>query len=172
MNSLDTTSGLEAGPAVLSEDRAYRYLLTRTWAAEKPSVTYIGLNPSTADEVVLDPTLRRCVGFAQRLGCGTFHMVNLFAFRATEPAEMKRAPAPIGPDNDEYILRAATMSEIVICAWGSHGDWMDRDREVYCMLKKRGFPLHSFGLTKHGHPKHPLYLHRDTALERFQGLRF
>lgn len=172
MNDPDSTSGLEAGPAVLSEDRKYRYLLTRTWSAQKPSVTYIGLNPSTADEVALDPTLRRCVGFAEGLGCGSFLMANLFAFRAKDPDDMKREPEPVGPDNDEWILRAALMSEIIVCAWGVHGDWRERDREVFTMLHTRGYALWTFGLTKHGHPKHPLYLHRDTKLERFKGLRF
>lgn len=172
MNALDTTDGLEAGPAVFSDDRKYRYSLTRTWDESKGAVTYIGLNPSTADEVTLDRTLRRCLDFARNWGFGTFHMVNLFAFRATEPDDMKRELAPIGPDNDEEILRRAVMSDLIVAAWGVHGSWMERDRAVFCLLKKRGYRLDCFGLTKDGHPKHPLYLHHTTELVNYQGLRF
>lgn len=163
---------IEAGPAVFSEDRSYRYLLTREWAHDKPLVMFIGLNPSTADEVALDPTLRRCVGFAQSWGCGGFHMTNLFAVRSKDPDVMKAADDPVGPDNDEWLLRAANMSSLIVCAWGVHGSHRDRDREVYCMLKKRAHQLWTLGLTKDGHPKHPLYLRADTSLERYRGLRF
>lgn len=167
---------MEAGPAVFSEDRLYRYSLSRTWSAHKPSVLYIGLNPSTADEVMLDPTLRRCLGFADSFACGTFHMANLFAYRATEPQDMKDALDagidPRGPENDEHILRLAAMSNLIVCCWGVHGAFMERDREVFCLLRKAKHQLWTFGLTKEGHPKHPLYLHRDTQLVRFEGLRF
>lgn len=162
----------EAGPAVLSEDRVYRYSLTRTWDPAKGAVMFIGLNPSTADENELDPTLRRIMGFAKFWGHGAFHMANLFAVRATQPEDMRAAPDPIGPRNDEYLLRLAVQSDLIVCAWGVHGTWMERDREVYNLLRKRGYRLMCLGLTKEGHPKHPLYMRADTQLETFRGLRF
>lgn len=85
---------------------------------------------------------------------------------------MKRSPEPVGEENDEWLLRTANMSEIIVCAWGVHGVYRERDREVWCLLRKRGHALWTFGLTKEGHPKHPLYLRSDTSLERFRGLRF
>src|SRR4051794_1235729 len=102
---MTTPTAMETGPAVLSDDRVYRYSLSRTWSPTKGAVTFIGLNPSTADENELDPTLRRIVGFAHAWGYGTFHMANLFAFRATDPVAMRAAPEPVGPDNDEHLLR-------------------------------------------------------------------
>jgi hypothetical protein len=162
----------KAGPAVFSDDRVHRYLLTRTWDEHKPAITYIGLNPSTADEVTLDPTLRRCVSFAHAFGCGSFHMTNLFAFRATEPDDMRAAEDPVGPENDDYILSAAGTSHLVVACWGVHGAYRERDREVYELLKRAHYRIRCFGLTKDGHPKHPLYLHRDTKLIDYRGLRF
>jgi hypothetical protein len=138
--------------AYLSEDRVYRYLLTRSWG-RGPAVYFIGLNPSTADEESDDPTIRRCVGFAKSWGFDSMVMTNLFAFRATLPQDMKAAPDPIGPEND-IILQALGSLGTVVAAWGTDGGFKGRDRQVRAMVPN----LHVLRLTKDGHPAHPLYL--------------
>lgn len=153
-----TTIKAEVGPAILSEDRKYRYTLTRVWDVDKPTVAYIGLNPSTADEFTLDRTLRRCLDFANSWGYGRFIMLNLFAFRATDPLDMKAAFDPRGPENDRYIEMVTGNVATVVACWGAHGGWLGRDTEVRTMLKDEGVKLHYLKLTKHGYPNHPLYL--------------
>jgi len=146
--------------AMLSEDEVYRYSLMRIWEPELPKALFIGLNPSTADAELDDPTIRRCVGFADSWGCGGIEMVNLFAFRATNPADMKKAPDPVGPHNDETIIQMAVEWEpkYVIAAWGAHGGWWRRNIEVLNLLGQRNVEVTVLGETKAGHPKHPLYL--------------
>lgn len=94
--------------ATLSEDRKYRYTLTRIWDETKPKVMFIGLNPSTADETKDDPTIIRCINFAKSWGYGGLEMTNLFAFRATNPKVMKNEKEPIGKDNDTWLKKLAT----------------------------------------------------------------
>jgi len=139
--------------AVLSADRQYRYELWRRWG-DGDYCCFIGLNPSTADEKTDDPTIRRCVGFAKSWGYGALCMLNLFAFRATDPSDMKRAVDPVGADNDATLARRTVGAGVVIAAWGVHGAYRDRAREVITNLSD----LYCLGLTKAGHPRHPLYL--------------
>lgn len=147
--------------ATFSEDRVYRYALTRTWGAAPPAA-FIGLNPSTADETLDDPTIRRCIGFARAWGCGGIVMLNIFAFRATDPKDMYAADLnALGPRNNEYLLQAGRAGEIVIAAWGVHGAHMDREKRVQRMFASGNVDLHALGLSKAGHPRHPLYLRRD-----------
>lgn len=148
------------GGAVFSPDRVYRYELRRTWG-EGGVVAFIGLNPSTADETLDDPTIRRCIGFAKRWGYGHLVMLNLFAFRATDPREMKAAIHPIGPENDKHIVQVARRADLVVCAWGVHGSYQGRDQDVLNIL-----PVHpqALGVTKDGYPKHPLYLPATAEL--------
>jgi len=120
---------------------------------------FIGLNPSTADETLDDPTVRRCIGFADDWGYDALCMTNIFAFRATDPKVMKAAKDPVGPGNNEALLNLAASSGIIIAAWGVHGDHMARGELVECMLNN----LMCLGKTKHGFPKHPLYLKRTTT---------
>jgi hypothetical protein len=145
--------------ADFSPCREFRYRLTRRWS-DGPTIAFIGLNPSTADEFQLDPTVTRCVRRADRLGFGRLVMLNLFAFRATDPQDMfKRHRAGrdvIGPDNDEWLRREASEAATVVCAWGNHGTLAGRDREVLRLLG--GIKLHCLGKSKTGQPKHPLYL--------------
>jgi len=115
---------------------------------------FIGLNPSTADENINDQTIRRCIGYAQRWGYAGLHMVNLFAFRATDPNEMKKAPDPIGPANNRILLETAVRAKIIIAAWGTYGTYLDRDKEIQKMIPK----LHYLTLTKDGFPGHPCRL--------------
>ncbi len=120
------------------------------------------LNPSTADAFQLDPTNRRCVGFAQAWGYGSMVTTNIFAFRSTAPAGLRTAADAIGPENDDAILSAATSADLVIAAWGTHGELQGRGDEVREMLVGAGIALHALRVTKAGHPGHPLYVAGDT----------
>lgn len=150
--------------AVFSRGRTYRYDLWRILDGEG-SVAFAGLNPSTADEQRNDPTVRRCIGFARSWGFGVFHMLNVFAYRATDPREMYQADDPIGASNDEWLLRIAHRADLVVAAWGTHGAHLGRGEEVRQLLA--GVELHHLGLTKDGHPRHPLYLRADSTPERW-----
>lgn len=151
--------------AIFSDDRMYRYMLTRQWDNSKPYVVFVGLNPSTADENLDDPTIRRCIGYAKAWGCGGIIMVNLFAFRATDPKDMRKAEDPIGPENDRYLKEAAKHVHTVVAAWGNHGRFMGRDSVVKSLFSEAEFlgyiHLTCLELSKDGNPKHPLYLKKD-----------
>lgn len=139
--------------AHLSPCRRYRYALWRRWG-EGPHAMFVGLNPSTADETADDPTIRRCIAFARAWGFGALCMTNLFAYRATQPADMLVQDDPVGPENDAYLRRLAAEAGVVVAAWGTHGTHGGRHRVVRDMLPG----LHYLRLTKDGHPGHPLYL--------------
>lgn len=146
---------------VFSPDRAYRYTLWREWEGMFPAtrpgyVCFIGLNPSTADETINDPTIRRCIGFAQQWGYGALCMANLFAFRATDPREMMGAADPVGPDNNQWLLNCTVEADMIIAVWGVNGAYQNRDRQVKVLLK--GGRIHCLGLTQDGFPRHPLYM--------------
>jgi len=125
---------------------------------------FVGLNPSTADEVDDDPTIRRCADYAKRWGHGALCMTNLFAYRATDPGVMKAHPAPVGRDNDRWLLELAQGAAVVVAAWGAHGAHRGRDREVKRLLGGR---LACLRLTRGGHPAHPLYLKKALTPIRF-----
>lgn len=153
--------------AEFSPCRRYRYTLWRRWD-DGPLISFIGLNPSTADEIHNDPTVTRCIRFAGREGAGGMAMLNLFAFRATDPKIMKAQADPVGPENDLTIATWVKQSEIVVCCWGSHGRHMERSKALLEQLRQCGADnLHHLGLTKTGEPKHPLYLRADTPLQPF-----
>lgn len=149
----------------------FRYTLTRAWEREfeYPRMVVIGLNPSTADADNDDPTIRRCVGFAKREGCRSLVMLNVFAWRATDPAQLLRCADPVGAENDGVLQAHATSPEtILVAAWGSNiRDWTERERRVMAIL--RNATLMCFGVTKDGHPRHPLYVRGDTPLIPFPG---
>ena len=162
------TQGLAQSSAMFSPCRTYRYSLKRTWDTSIPPLVFIGLNPSTADETVDDPTIRRCIGFAKREGCGGLVMLNLFAFRSTDPKHMKTASDPVGPRNDAVLMNAC-VGRTIVAAWGAHGTHRGRDTEVLRMLKdERVFCL---GLTQAKCPRHPLYLKADAPLVPFGGVQ-
>ena len=139
----------------------YRYRLERVWA-KGARVLFVMLNPSTATEVQNDPTVERCERRARTLGFGAFRVTNIFAWRATDPKEMRAQPDPVGPENDRAILDsvdwAAGPGARIVCAWGSHGAHLDRGRHVEALLRGTGRELFHLGLTKAGAPKHPLYI--------------
>lgn len=146
--------------AFITSDGKYRYVLTRDWSdgAPRKMVVFVGLNPSTADGEVDDPTIRRCVGFAKAWGYNYLMMVNLFAYRATDPADMKRAAEPEGEFNAPIVSAASREAGLTVVAWGTHGSFKDQDKKYLGGLTNP----HHLGLTKDGHPKHPLYLRADV----------
>lgn len=151
--------------ATFSPDRRYRYRLWRQWGAGHTLVV-IGLNPSTADEDVDDPTIRRCIGFAKREGCGRLEMLNLFAFRSTQPELLYRVDDPVGSENDDTIAGVCLTASVVIAAWGAEKIAQDRAERVRKLLAEYGAPdLSCLGRTMAGSPRHPLYLRGDTPIE-------
>lgn len=144
---------------IFSQCRTYRYALWRDFGGVvgEGYAMFIGLNPSTADEVADDPTIRRCMAYAKAWGYGALCMANLFAFRATDPSDMKAAADPVGPDNDQHLLRLARDADVIVAAWGTNGIYMGRDTVVRALVPN----LHCLKKTNDGHPGHPLYLRSD-----------
>lgn len=153
---------LEAS-ATISPCGLYRYDLRRVWDRDRQSwCLFVMLNPSTADGDQDDPTIRRCVGFADRWGFGGLVVVNLFALRATDPDRLYSALDAVGPDNNDAILKWAAGTAKAVAAWGNHGRHLGRGAYVRRLIREAGFPLHHLGLTNTQQPKHPLYLKGDT----------
>lgn len=128
---------------------------------------WIGLNPSTANEHKLDPTLKRIAAFSKREGYDGFIMTNLFAWRSTQPAKMMAAVDPVGRQNNRWIAKMAKRCDTVIAAWGTSGSHRARDVEVRKLLSTHRVTC--LGVTKQGHPRHPLYVkgtQRFVAFER------
>lgn len=153
--------------AEISKCQRYRYWLRRDWDSSKPTLTWIMLNPSTADASTDDATIRKCMKFARTWGNGGIVVVNLFAYRATDPAELRKADDPIGPENDGVISRLVGLSLIgdTVAAWGVHGAMNGRDRRVMGIL--RYVKPRCLGVTKDRHPRHPLYVADATPLVDF-----
>lgn len=135
----------------------YRYSLARRWAAGT-TLNFVMLNPSTADEAQNDPTVERCERRARMLGFGGFCVTNIFAWRDTDPQAMRRADDPVGLENNAVLLSEARAADQVVAAWGTHGAHRERGAEVAAMLRAQGIELYHLGLSKHGHPRHPLYV--------------
>jgi hypothetical protein len=114
----------------------------------------IGLNPSTADEKEDDPTIRRCIQFARSWSYGGLCMANLFAFRAAKPADMFAASDPIGPGNDDWLIKLSKSAGVVVAAWGNGGLYLGRAKEVTQFIPD----LHCLKMNRTGEPAHPLYL--------------
>jgi hypothetical protein len=150
---------------------AYRYTLSRSWEEGHGTVNFIMLNPSTATHEVDDPTIRRCTQFARAWGYRRLVVTNLFAYRATDPVELRRVADPVGPENDWHLAYCARReADRVVLAWGAHGGYLGRDRAVLDVLPHRGFdspPPMCLGVTKAGAPRHPLYLSASTPLQPY-----
>lgn len=153
--------------AVYSDCEAYRYTLTVTWDQAGRRLLYVMLNPSKATELANDPTIERCERRARKLGYGAFGVVNLFALRETSPQKLKAASAPEGPDNSAFIRQAAAWSDDILAAWGVHGTHLDICDSVVPILHNSGRPLLHLGLTKDGHPRHPLYIAYEIKPQRW-----
>lgn len=148
--------------AILDKSGKYRYQLVRQWRENSDNfVNFVLLNPSTADAVLDDPTIKACISFATNWGFDGLYVTNLFAFRATKPEDLKKAADPIGPLNNNYIQETASKSKMVVFAWGNHGSFMQRNEEVTESLSKTCTP-YCIQLLKDGQPKHPLYIKRET----------
>ncbi len=141
--------------AVFSEDRAYRYLLWRswTWLPVTRWLLFVGLNPSKADAKRSDPTVSQMRGRAQRMGFEGLMVVNAHAYVSTDPLGMQSVSDPTGPDNLIWILRAARMSEFILCAWGNLAGPQGKAIEI--ALRALNKPLYVLAVTKEGHPRHP-----------------
>lgn len=157
-------TGEPEGTAIFSADRTYRYTLTRDWE-EGPRAVFVMLNPSIATDVLLDSTVRRCIGFAKAWGMGGITVVNIFALRSRDPKALYTHPDPVGPDNDRHLVTEAERAAVVVAAWGVHGE-LDGRGDAVCALLGH-VPLHCLGRTKRGHPRHPLYLPGTRARETF-----
>ncbi|MFN7900076.1 MAG: DUF1643 domain-containing protein [Synechococcaceae cyanobacterium] len=149
------------GTARFSRCGRYRWWLERCWWPQRPSVLFIGLNPSRADAGADDPTLRRLGCFARDWGFGGLEVVNLFSAVATDPRALRRLPDPVGGSTDRWIRHRAVAPRVqaIWLGWGNQGVWRQRDRQVLSLLshvapEKR---LLALGATRHGQPRHPLY---------------
>ena len=155
--------------AIYSDCERYRYALTRIWDDSGKRVMFVMLNPSKANEVANDPTVERCERRARALGYGAFRVTNIFAWRDTDPNSMRKAVRPIGPGNEQTLLEGANWAEDIIAAWGAHGEHRDQGFAIRDLLKKSGRPLYHLGLTKAGHPRHPLYISYGTQPQLWLG---
>ena len=148
--------------ALYSDCETYRYALTRRWD-DGPGLLWMMLNPSTADETRNDPTIERCERRSLALGFAAFRVVNLFAYRATQPQDLKKATHPEGPENAAAIEAGCDWAAQVLCGWGAHGDHLQAGPAWRDRLWARGAELYHLGLTKAGHPRHPLYVSYATG---------
>ena len=161
---------MESGGVIVSIDERYRYVLWRLWQKHLGVATFVMLNPSTADEKKPDPTVTKCVGFAQRWGLGGILVVNLFGLRSPHPSVLEHAQDPVGPHNAYFVSKVLDTSWTKRCvlAWGNEGSLNARDeaflvvnahREMYG-LKPPGKPC----LTREGNPRHPSRIGYESEL--------
>jgi hypothetical protein len=150
--------------AAFSPCRTYRYALWRIWQPQEPQVLFIGLNPSTADEQTDDPTIRRCQEYARAWGYGGLLVANLFAYRATNPASLRSAENPVGPQNDGWLNELTGHAGLVVAAWGNHGLFRRRWKEVASICPE----LYCLGQTRLNQPRHPLYAKKSLLPKRWQ----
>ncbi len=162
MITRDFKKGDAHSTAIYSNCQRYRYQLTRIWDHAGGKALFIMLNPSTATEIQNDPTVERCERRARALGFGSFRVTNIFAWRDTDPRNMKAATEPIGQENDNTIIEscdwASRKTDRIICGWGTHGEHLNRGPQVEELVRATGLQSYHLGLTKAGHPKHPLYI--------------
>ena len=158
------------GDALFDPTGTYRYHLYRSWDRNLPLACWVMLNPSTADATSDDPTICRVVGFSRDWGHGSVSVVNLFALRTPHPRDLRTARRPVGPRNDDILVRETVASDIVIVAWGNDGHLhnpstgIPRSREVQGLLHDVGVTTMCLGRTARGEPRHPLYMAGASAL--------
>jgi hypothetical protein len=145
------------------QEKTYRYRLSRTWGTSGTHATWIMLNPSTADALTDDATIRRVTAFTKAWGLDGLVVVNLFALRATDPRELRKHPDPVGAANDRFIAGAIQPWSVVVAAWGAHPLADQRSAEVMALVaEKTGAGC--LGVTKGSFPRHPLYVRSDAPL--------
>lgn len=152
--------------AVFDHTRSYRFLLWRFWD-ERPRMLFVGLNPSTANELNEDPTIRRLCGFAQKWGYGGLYACNLYAYISSIPEVLDRVEA-IHKGNYPAIKMATSLSNLTVVGWGDGIKHVPNGHTVAKHVREEylNSPM-CFGLTKEGNPKHPLYLNSETELAEF-----
>lgn len=157
------------GSAAISACGLYRYELTRSWDATRGAVAFVMLNPSTADAAEDDPTIRRCIGFANRWGFGELRVYNVFALRTPDPADLWAHPDPFGPDFDTWASKPRECEKIVV-AWGTFGAKGKNASRGRCFASEhlRGVELWALAINADGSPRHPLYVRADQALTRWE----
>lgn len=166
--------------AVFSPCGRYRYWLTREWDDNgMPPCVFVMLNPSTADDKIDDPTIRRCINFAKKWGYGKLIVVNIFAVRSTDPIQLYKQDDPVGEQNMDYVKRAVRETQrseypepgIVICGWGVHGAYMQQGEHALGWIEGEQAVPRALRVTKSGHPTHPLYIPADTVPAPIDELR-
>lgn len=160
------STGAVLGRAVFDSTQRYRFLLTRSTGTGSDRLAFVLLNPSTADAMRNDPTIRRCIGYARRWGFGRLEIVNIFAFRTTFPRELFIDDDPVGPGNDAWIRRVCRRADRVVAAWGGHGARLNRSTRIAELLAD--IEAWCLGTTVAGEPRHPLYLRADQPLVRYE----
>ncbi|BDR53264.1 hypothetical protein KIM372_11710 [Bombiscardovia nodaiensis] len=149
----------QTSTAIFSDDRLYRYELTRVWDDAQPSMGFVMLNPSTADAHEDDPTIRRCKQYAKDQGFGGIVVVNLYAYRSPEPSDLWTVEDPVGPENDAFVEGLKSRCSKIVVAWGKNAT-EERVREVLPLL---GDDLYCLCKNADGSPHHPLYIHEITG---------
>lgn len=173
----DNYGGAAFGPKGLEDPHRYflwRYLTPGSILNRDANVCAFGLlNPSTADHRLNDPTVTRCIGYAKRWGYDVLWLFNIFSLRSTDPKKLYELDGPDilvphsaegGAINDEVITRVAMSTDLLVCGWGTHGALRERGEKVkdlFALRCQHDVQPHVLGLTKEGHPKHPLYLKND-----------
>ena len=148
--------------ARFSDCRRYRFTLSRTWDAGRPSALFVMMNPSTADEHVNDPTVARCMGFARAWGYGRLLVGNVCAYRATDKTALLGLADPVGPGNIDAIVGMARAADVTVVAHGQLPKGLQGHAEAVCAaLRDAGIALTALRLSKDGVPVHPLYLPKD-----------
>lgn len=146
--------------AVFSPCAVYRYTLWRVWDRSRPIVNFVMLNPSTADEILNDPTVERCERRARRMAFGGVIVTNAFALRSTNPKGLRTVADPVGPENDDHIRDQAAAADLVVCGWGNHCDAVapGRGARILEAIKAGGRVPHALKRNADGSPQHPLYI--------------
>lgn len=153
--------------ATISDCGKFRYALGRRWSSGSKLLGYVMLNPSTADAEQDDATIRRCIKFAQAHGYDALEVVNLYAYRATKPIDLRKAGYPVGPQNDTMIEHVAKMADAMCVAWGANVAGLERPQIVLPMLRRIGVPVICLKVTRSGYPQHPLMLASACRLQPF-----
>jgi hypothetical protein len=156
--------------AEIDMSKKYRYLLRRDWDETKPSVLWIMLNPSTADHQVDDPTIKACIRFTKKWEYGSFEVVNLFAYRATNPSELKNLDKDIaiGTESLTYIREALERADLIVAAWGSNGKTHKRNQDDELISLLKSYQLKCLHILSDGDPRHPLYVRTDSPLQDYE----
>lgn len=153
------------GKAVFSDCDEYRYYLSRKIENQEAitfkRIAFLLLNPSTATAEKNDPTISKCCTYARLWGYSDLTVVNIFAYRSTDPKALAKSDDPVGPENDMHILNVAKSVDMVLCAWGLHGKLHDRGKIVTGMLRQNDIRLYYLELNQDGSPCHPLYKKLD-----------